>query len=114
MDSGIKFRPVKISSARLKGGVETAQKTDLGEFYSAGSLDWPDLEDHLDLWQHFYNWHRPHGGLNSNSPMERYTEPIYGAPLSGEVDAMYDPSKERIRVSDYRRDLRLHRLRLSV
>lgn len=26
---------------------------------------------HLPIWNHMYNWHRPHGSLNSNPPISR-------------------------------------------
>lgn len=70
MDWGIKFRLVKPSSPHLNGKVERAPKTDLDVFYSTVSLDAADLEEQLKLRQHFYNWNRPHGGLNGKSPMD--------------------------------------------
>jgi transposase InsO family protein len=114
MERGIKFRPVRPASPHLNGKVERAQKTDLDEFYSTVNLDAPDLEEQLDLWQFFYNWHRPHGGLNGKTPIDRGCELFPQTPLSEEVDTFYDPSKERMRVADYGMDMRLAKLKRSL
>ena len=114
MEWGIKFRPIRPASPHLNGKVERAQKTDLDEFYSTVNLDAPDLDEQLDLWQFFYNWHRPHGGLNGKTPIDRCCELFPQTPLSAEVDSFYDPSKERMRVADYGLDMRLSKLKPSL
>jgi len=107
----IKFRPTRPNSPHLNGKVERAQKTDLNEFYATVDLKSSDLEDQLQEWQHFYNWHRPHGSLNGKTPMDRFFELIDKTPFSDEIDAYYDPSKERIQEQNYRIDLQLRRVK---
>ena len=68
MEWEIKFRPIKPRSPHLNGKVERSQKTDLQEFWSTVDLKAADLQQQLDEWQHFYNWHRPHTALNGRSP----------------------------------------------
>ena len=53
-------------------------------------------------WQVYYNEFRPHGSLHGKTP---FTE---------EVEALYDPSKERIQNQNYRVDLELQKLKASV
>jgi transposase InsO family protein len=110
LDWGIKFRPIKPGSPHLNGKVERSQKTDLEEFYSTVDLDAESLEEQLLEWQHYYNWHRPHGSLSGKSPMDRFFEVIHETPLRGEVEAMYDPSTERIQEQNNRMELALRRL----
>ena len=70
MEWAIKFRPIKPRSPHLNGKVERSQKTDLQEFWSTVDLKAADLQQQLDEWQHFYNWHRPHTALNGRSPID--------------------------------------------
>jgi transposase InsO family protein len=107
----IKFRPTKPGSPHLNGKVERAQKTVLNEFYPTADLKSSDLVDQLQEWQHFYNWHRPHGSLNGKTPMDRFFELIDKTPFSDEIEAYYDPSKEGIREQNYRIDLLLRRMK---
>jgi transposase InsO family protein len=114
MEWGIKFRPIKPGSPHLNGKVERSQKTDLYEFYSTVDLDAPDLDEQLAYWQHYYNWEQPHGSLNGQTPMDKYFDLIHETPYSDEVEAKYDPGKERIQVKNYKEDLRLRKLKGSV
>lgn len=107
----IKFRPIKPGSPHLNGKVERAQKTVLNEFYTTVDLTSGGLLDELQQWQHFYNWHRPHGSLNGKSPMDRFFELIHKTPFSDEVEAKYDSSKEVIRERNYRIDLLVRRVK---
>jgi transposase InsO family protein len=107
----IKFRPTKPGSPHLNGKVERAQKTVLNEFYPTADLKSSNLVDQLQEWQHFYNWHRPHGSLNGKTPMDRFFELIDKTPFSDEIEAYYDPSKEGIREQNYRIDLLLRRMK---
>lgn len=109
MDWGIKFRPVKPGSPHLNGKVERSQKTDLDEFYATVDLKSSDLEMQLLEWQHYYNWHRPHGSLNGRPPMDKFFDLIGDTPFWDEVEEQYDPANERIREPDYRVDLALRR-----
>jgi transposase InsO family protein len=111
IEYGIKFRPIKPGAPHLNGKVERAQKTDLVEFYATVDLKNPDLKGLLGEWQHFYNWLRPHGGLNGKAPMDRYFELIDKTPFSSDVEKRFDASKETIRVQDYRLDLQLAKLK---
>lgn len=107
MEYCIKFRPIRPASPHLNGKVERSQRTDIEEFYATVDLKDQDFPALLDEWQHHYNWHRPHGGLNGKAPMERYFEVANKTPFSDEVEEKYDISKERIRESNYRVDLKL-------
>jgi hypothetical protein len=42
--------------------------------------------------------------------MDRFFELIHDTPFGDEVEAMYDPSKERIQEQNYRTELTLRRL----
>lgn len=110
MDWGIKFRPVKPGSPHLNGKVERSQKTDLDEFYATVELKSSDLETQLLEWQHYYNWHRPHGSLNGRPPIDKFFDLIGDTPFWDDVEQQYDPTNERIREPDYRVDLALRRI----
>jgi len=60
MTYSIKFRPVKPESPHLNGKVERSQKTGLDEFSATEDFYSIDLEDKLQEWQPYYNWHRPY------------------------------------------------------
>jgi transposase InsO family protein len=111
MDYAIKFRPIKPRSPHLNGKVERSQKTDWEEFYSTGDLAAPDLNEKLRQWQDYYNHERPHGSLGNQTPWEKWWDLTDKTPLNEEVEAMYDPTKERFREQNYRADLELRRLK---
>ena len=110
MDYAIKFRPVKPASPPLNGKVERSHRTDLDEFYATADLDAPDLEEALFAWQDHYNHFRPHGSLNGLTPWEKWHESAKLTPCWDDVEALYDPTKERIRHPEYRVDLQLRNL----
>lgn len=115
MEYGIKFRPIKPRSPHLNGKVERSQKTDWDEFYSSiGDLKTSDLPDKLREWQDYYNHERPHGSLNNKTPWEKWFELADKTPLWEEVEALYDPGKERIRAQNYRADFRSPLLKEGV
>ncbi len=114
MEYGIKFRPIKPGSPHLNGKVERVQRTVLDEFYSTVNLKSNDLEDQLQEWQHFYNWHRPHGSLKGKTPIDKLCEKLNKTPLTEEIEVLYDPSKERFRHQNYRQDLALRKLKRSM
>lgn len=114
MEWGIKFRPIKPGSPHLNGKVERAQKTVLDEFYSTVDLDSADLEDKLDEWQFFYNWHRPHSALNGKTPIDKWSECLDVTPFWEDVLEKYDPTKEQFREQNYYYDLRLQKLKRSI
>jgi transposase InsO family protein len=114
MECGIKFRPNKPVPPYLNGKVERSQKTDLKEFWAMIDLASDDLEKKLDDWQIYYNEFRPHGSLHGQTPWERWGELSLKTTLTEEVEALYDPSKERIQHQNYRVDLELRKLKASV
>ena len=114
MEWAIKFRPVKPRSPHLNGKVERAQKTFLAEFYPSVDLDDPELQDRLDEWVFHYNWLRGHGSLGGKAPIDRVTDRSEKTPITAEVCWNYDPSKERMRDSNYALDLRLGKLKRSL
>ena len=111
MDYAIKFRPIRPRSPHLNGKVERSQKTDWDEFYSTVDFSDPDLNEKLRQWQDYYNHERPHGSLNNRTPWEVWWELGSKTPLHEEVEAMYDPAKERFREQNYRADLVLQKLK---
>ncbi len=90
MEQSIIFRPLKPGMPHLNGKVERSQKTDLSEFYSVAGISCPDLEEQLDEWQSFYNWHRPHGSLHGQSPVERVCDRLDRTPFWEDVYENYD------------------------
>ena len=111
MDWAIKFRPLKPRSPHLNGKVERVQKTALYEFYAMADLNDPQLQDRLDEWVFHYNWLRGHGSLKGKAPIDRITERSSQTPFSEEVEAMYDPSKERLQEANYYLDLQLQKVK---
>lgn len=114
MEYCIKFRPIKPGSPHLNGKVERSHLTDLQEFYAVVDVNSPDIHNRLAEWQHYYNWERPHSMLNGKTPMDRVCELIKNTPLWEEVEANYDPEKERIQDPNYWIDSRLRKLKRSM
>jgi len=110
----IKFRPNKPGSPHLNGKVERSQKTDNAEFYA--TVDWAanDLDEQLALWQHYYNWDRPHSAHNGKTPMEKYFELSDKTPFSDEISNLYHSNSERLQDANYKLDLELQRLKRSL
>ena len=86
-------------------------RTALEEFWSSVELGTPDLERHLQEWQHHYNWDRPHTALGGCTPIDRCCELIAKTPLREEVAINLNPRAERWRVQHYPTDLAFGRLR---
>lgn len=114
MQWAIKFRPIKPRSPHLNGKVERSQRTDLEEFYPTVDLKDEQLQLKVEEWQFYYNWHRPHSSLKGKTPIERISELTMKTPTNDEVEAMYEPSKERLREQNYKLDLLCSKLKLSV
>jgi len=114
MEWAIKFRPVKPRSPHLNDKVERVQKTILYEFYAMADLDDPELQDRLNEWVFHYNWLRGHGSLGEKAPIDRISERISKTPFTEEVEAMYDPSKERFKEANYHLDLQLSKVKRSL
>ena len=107
----IKFRPIKPRSPHLNGKVERGHKTDLQEFYATADLSAPNLQERLDEWQHFYNWHRPHSSLGGKTPNDVCHELSQQTPFWDEVIAGYDTTSERLREQNFTIDQAVNRLK---
>ena len=114
LSHSIKFRPIKPSHPHLNGKVERSQKTDLSEFYSAVDVTDPSLEHQLEEWQFFYNWHRPHGSLKGQTPVEKVCDLLSKTPYWKDVYEKYDPNKEHIQEKNYHIEMKLKTLKRSM
>jgi transposase InsO family protein len=75
LDKGIGHVYIKPRTPRLNGKVERSHRIDAEEFYRLldGVVidDAKIFNDKLQDWENFYNYHRPHGGLDGQTPYER-------------------------------------------
>jgi transposase InsO family protein len=75
LDKGIGHVYIKPRHPRLNGKAERSHRIDDEEFYRMldGVLidDAKVFNDKLREWEDFYNYHRPHGGLEGQTPYER-------------------------------------------
>jgi transposase InsO family protein len=75
LDKGIGHDYIKPRTPRLNGKVERSHRIDAEEFYRMleGVVidDAQVFNDKLQEWEDFYNYHRPHGGLDGQTPYER-------------------------------------------
>lgn len=75
IDRGIKHVYIKPATPRLNGKVERSHRIDEEEFYrmlEGVLIDDTDLfNEKLQEWEDFYNYDRPHGGLDGQTPYER-------------------------------------------
>ena len=75
LDRGISHAYIKPRTPRLNGKVERSHRIDAEEFYRM--LDGVVIDDaevfngKLQEWEDFYNFNRPHGGLDGQTPYER-------------------------------------------
>jgi transposase InsO family protein len=114
MEQSIKFRPIKPGKPHLNGKVERSQQTDLQEFYETVDLLTPDLEERLEEWQFYYNWHRPHSALNGKSSIDRVCELLKKTPYWDDVYNNYDHQNQRIQNRNYNIELQLKKLKRSM
>jgi len=75
-DKDISHVYITPRTPRLNGKVERSHRTDDQEFYQL--LDKDGVSDDIQLfnaklseWEKYYNYHRPHGGLDGQTPYER-------------------------------------------
>jgi transposase InsO family protein len=62
---------IKRGTPQLNGKVERSHRSDQQEFYQLLSYKGDvDLEAKLDEWERFYNFARPHGAHNGQTPYE--------------------------------------------
>ena len=75
LDRGIQHVYIRPGTPRLNGKVERSHRIDAEEFYRALNgvvIDDSQLfHDKLQEWEDFYNFHRPHDGLDGQTPYER-------------------------------------------
>ena len=75
LDRGIGHVYIKPATPRLNGKVERSHRIDAEEFYrllDGVTIDDTDMfNDRLRAWEDYYNFERPHGGLNGQTPYER-------------------------------------------
>ena len=75
LDKGMQHVYIKPRTPRLNGKVERSHRIDAEEFYRLldGVVidDAKVFNDRLREWEDYYNYHRPHGGLNGQTPYER-------------------------------------------
>ena len=70
-DKGIRHAYIKRGTPQLNGKVERSHRSDQQEFYQLLSYKGDvDLEAKLDQWERFYNFARPHGAHNGQTPYE--------------------------------------------
>lgn len=69
---GIKHLYTKPYTPRTNGKAERFIQTSLRQWAYARSYDHSlHRQQHLPLWLHHYNWHRPHAGINNQTPIQR-------------------------------------------
>ncbi len=62
---------IKPRSPQLNGKVERSHCTDQEELYQLLTYtDDVDLNKKLESWEHFYNFNRPHGAFDGQTPYE--------------------------------------------
>ena len=76
-DLGVRHSYIKRGTPQLNGKVERSHRSDGQEFYQLLSYKGDvDLETKLDEWEHFYNFHRPHGAHSGKTPYEALREKL--------------------------------------
>jgi transposase InsO family protein len=69
---GLKHIRTKPYTPRTNGKAERFIQTALREWaYARAYQTSEQRKQHLPSWTHMYNWHRPHGSLNSKPPISR-------------------------------------------
>lgn len=69
---GIKHIRTKPYTPKTNGKAERFIQTALREWaYAQAYLTSDQRGDELPVWLHKYNWHRPHGGIKSQTPISR-------------------------------------------
>lgn len=74
-DKGIRHAYIRRGTPQLNGKVERSHRSDQQEFYQLLTYKGDvDLEAKLDQWERFYNFARPHGAHNGQTPYEALRE----------------------------------------
>ena len=75
LDLGVDHVRIRPRTPRLNGKVERSHRIDSEEFYRLlqGQVidDTRLFTEKLQEWEDYYNYHRPHGALNGQTPYER-------------------------------------------
>ena len=75
LDLGVDHVRIKPRTPRLNGKVERSHRIDSEEFYRlvhGQAIDDANVfTEKLQEWEDYYNYHRPHGALNGQTPYER-------------------------------------------
>ncbi len=70
-DKGMRHVYIKSRSPQLNGKVERSHRADQEEFYQLLTYtDDVDLNNKLTEWEQFYNFNRPHGAFDGDTPYE--------------------------------------------
>jgi transposase InsO family protein len=111
----IKFRPNRPAAPHLNGKVERSQQTDRVEFWATVDTSAPPeaLEEELGLWQHYYNWERPHSSLSGQPPIDHCCDLFEKTPFGEDVTAQYNEADEPWRDRNYQVDLQQLKLKRS-
>jgi transposase InsO family protein len=73
----LKHIRTKPYTPKTNGKAERFIQTALREWAYARAYSTSEhRKTHLPEWTHMYNWHRPHGSLNSNPPISRLGQPM--------------------------------------
>lgn len=76
-DLKLKHIRTKPYTPKTNGKAERFIQTALREWAYAKAYETSDQrKSHLSEWTHMYNWHRPHGSLNSKPPISRLDLPM--------------------------------------
>ena len=74
MEPAVRYHPATVACQPhgfLRWGLSCAYRSDQQEFYQLLSYKGDvDLEAKLDEWERFYNFARPHGAHNGQTPYE--------------------------------------------
>ncbi len=69
---GLRHIRTKPYTPKTNGKAERFIQTALREWAYASAYETSDQRaQHLPAWLHRYNWHRPHGSLQTNTPISR-------------------------------------------
>jgi transposase InsO family protein len=75
-DLGLKHIRTRPYTPKTNGKAERFIQTALREWAYAQAYPTSDRRaEELPIWMHRYNWHRPHGGINSKIPISRLVLP---------------------------------------
>jgi transposase InsO family protein len=78
LDKGIQHRYIRPRRPYLNGKTERSHRIDDEEFYrqleGVVISTAEEFNQRLQAWERFYNYDRPHGGLNGQTPYERLRE----------------------------------------